>query len=248
MPFATGPWFSFASRDVDVRSSGWSDTLGSDLAFHDLRVRGRLRTASGGWRSSRWSVGAHGEERELDAPQASYFTPLLAWNVFDPSAWSPVNQILSDQREHLLGNAEFRSLGVSSSWNRPGRRVDVGLGADLSWNALDVHLLHRSTRILFLGLGRSVVTDSVGAPRLRIVLLSLDGAATFHLGRFGDLRASGGAAIPLWLERLRRDGTQPAAPASGGGEGGGGKAGGDGGDDDDLQGLWRLGASWCGRW
>lgn len=241
IPFTTGPWVSFANRDVDVRSSGWSDTLGSDRRFHDLRVRGRWRAVSGGWRSSRWSVGARGEDRDLDVPRASYFTPLLAWNVLDPSEWSPVDQILSDQREHLSGKAELRSLGVSSSWNRPGRRVDVGLGADLSWNALDIHLLHRSTRLVFLGMGNSIQTDSVGAPRLRVALLSLDGAGAIHLGRFGDLRASGGAAIPLWLKRLRRDGAAPASPASGGGDGGGGSG-------SDMQGLWTIGAGWRGVW
>lgn len=236
MPFTTGPWFSFANRDFDLRSSGWSDTLGSDRRFHDLRLRGRWRAVSGGWRSSRWSVGAHGEDRDLEAPPASYFSPLLAWNVLDPSEWSPVDQILSDQREHLSGDAEFRRFGLSSSWSRPGRLVDVELGADASWMSLEIHALHRSSRVLFLGMGQSIVTDSVGAPRLRIALLSLDGATTLHLGRFGDLRASGGMAIPLWLKRLRRDGETTMSPKS------------DGGEDEDLRGLWDVGASWRGSW
>lgn|GEM_PF-6552709 len=233
---ATGPWFSLESRHVELRSAGWSDTLGSDRCFHDFLVRGAWRAASFGWRLSPWDIGAHGEERVLDAPRSSFFTPFLAWNVLDPSEWSPVDQILSDQREHLSGEMEYRSLGASASWRRTGKRLDVGLGADISWRSLEIHAEHRSSRIVFLGFGYSTTTDSVQAPRLRACLLSLEGGAAIHLGGYGSVGVEGRAAAPLWLKRLRRDGTPATSVSSG--EGGG----------DDITGLWAVGAFWRGSW
>jgi len=236
VPRTTGPWLDIESRDVDWRSQGWSDTLGSDARFHDLRVAGATRRFSGGWRFRNWSVGAHTEERTLDAPKASFFAPLLSWNALDLSSWSPVDQILSDQREHLSGTFEYRAHGADVSWRAPGRRFDIGLEGGLSWRSLETHLLHRRTRLSFLGVGWNLETDSVGAPRLRALLapVALDG--TLHLGGFGDLTARGRAAIPLRIERLRRDGASPASSS------------GSGGSDDDVEGLWSVEVGWRGGW
>ena len=123
------------------------------------------------------------------------------------------------------------------SWARRGGRLDAGLSGDLSWRAIDIHVLHRSTRMEMMGVGWALETDSVGAPRLRIVLLSLGSEAALHLGRFGDLLARGRVGIPLRIERLRRDGRAADAAAAGGG-----------GDDDGTEGLWTVGAGWRGVW
>lgn len=235
-PQGNGPWIEVESRDGDWKSEGWSDTLGSDTRFHDFRVASRMLRGSTGWRSAHWSIGVGGEERSLDAPKASIFSPFLAWNALDLSAWAPVDQILSDQREHLSGTLEYRALGADASWRRPGRRFDFGIQGGISWRSLESHLLHRATRMSFLGAGWKLETDSVGAPRLRALLapLALEGA--FHLGVFGDLGVQGRMAIPLWFERLRRDGAAPAAPTNSGDDG------------DDITGLWRIGTSWRGSW
>lgn len=235
-PRITGPWLDIQSSEADWRSQGWSDTLGSDARFHDLRIVGTTRRVSGGWRFRSWGVGAHTEERTLDAPKASFFTPFLSWNALDLSPWSPVGQILSDQREHLSGSLEYRAHGADISWRRTGRRFDIGLEGGLSWRSLETHLLHRRTRLSFLGAGWKFETDSVGAPRLRALLAPLALYGTLHLGGFGDLSALGRAAVPLRIERLRRDGAAPTG-SSGSSD-----------SDDDIEGLWSVGVGWRGGW
>lgn len=233
----TGPWFAFGDDHGELRLSGWSDTLGSDRRFHDLRVLSGTTREAVGWRFGRWALEGRREERSIDAPNASFFAPFLAWNVFDPSSWAPVDQILSDRREHVSGSLDYRCWAGSVSWGRGGKVFDARLSAGASWRALDVHLLHRSTRLDFLGTGWELKTDSVSAPRLRAILLDLAGGVVLHLGTFGDLETGGAMAVPLRIERLRRDGTIGDA-STGGGDG-------ELGEDD---GLWALRAGWRGVW
>lgn len=233
-----GPWIEVESRGGEWRSEGWSDTLGSDVRFHDLRMSSRMRGLSAGWRFGNWSLALRGEERTVEAPKSSYFTPFISWNSLGVSDLAPVDLLLSDQREHLSGGLEYRSIGAGAMWTRPGRRFDLGAGGDLSWLGLDAHLLRRSTRMDFLGTRWSLATDSIGAPRLRLALLAIHGRSVVHLGGFGDLGLHGRMAIPLWLVRLRSDGAEPSTSSS--------SSGGDGGND--PSGLWSLGASWTGCW
>jgi len=233
-PAVAGPRGSLRTHHAEIRSSASVDTAGSSRRFHDMLLRSSSVLAKAGWSAPRWSAGIGWEDHVVDLPSASYFAPFLSWNVFDPSPWGPVDQILSDQREHLAGTIELRRFSATAR-RRIGRgswRLDLGL--DASWWALDPFVVHRTTRLAFLGLGYSVVADTGVRPRIRAWTLAPSTDLTWDAGFWGAFAAGGHATLPVHLERLDPPATAPGDTASG--------------TDGGMRGLWSATISWSRSW
>lgn len=201
-PEVPGPWLELVAHHGEVASTATADTAGSSRAFHDLLLRSSVHRTAGGWSGRAWRSGLGWTRIVLEIPPSSYFGPFLAWNTFNPSSWAPVEQILSDQREHLHGTLEIRRLHAGAVWNAARGRGRAEFGAETSWWALDPHLVHRTTRMSFLGVGYQSRSDTLDSWRLRAwtvapsLLLGWDG------GYLGEVSGGGEATIPLAIRRL----------------------------------------------
>lgn len=227
-PAAAGPWIELSAHDGRVRSTGSVDTAGSSRDFHHLLVRSSLRRSAGGWAWSRGRAGAGWSRAVLEIPPSSYFTPFLSWNTFNPSAWAPVEQILSDQREHLGGTLEVRHLHTEASWDATRGRARLRLGAVGSWWALEPGFLLRTTRMSFLGAGYRSESVALDRWRLRAWTLAPSFDLSWDLGAWGELSADARATLPLAVRRLGPP--RPSIP--------------EGDAEDSPRGLWNAGIGW----
>lgn len=233
-PTVAGPWGSLQTHHAEIRSSASVDTAGASRRFHDMLLRSSSRIAKAGWIAPRWSTGIGWEDHVVDLPSASYFAPFLSWNVFDPSPWGPVDQILSDQREHLVGTIELRRLAATAR-RRLGRgRWRLELGLETCWWALDPFVVHRTTRLAFLGLGYSVVSDTGAGPKVRAWTLAPATELSVDAGIWGHFLAGGHATLPLSVERLDASDATSGDPSSG--------------NDDGMRGLWSVRIGWSRSW
>lgn len=227
-PISRGPWIELESHHGEVASSASADTAGSSRVFHDLLLRSSVHRGAGGWIAPRWRSEVGWSRLVVEAPPSSYFTPFLEWNAFNPSAWAPVEQLLSDQREHLHGTLELRRMHAGGSWKIPLGRVGGEVGADASWWALDPRFVHRTTRMTFLGAGYRTESDTMDSWRVRAWTLSPSADLVWNGGILGEISASGRATIPL---AMRRFGPRlPESPEAAPGE--------------SWRGLWSAGLGW----
>lgn len=213
VPEQEGPWLELVTHHGEVASTASTDTAGSSRTFHDLLLRSSVHRSAGGWIARRWRSDAGWSRMVVETPPSSYFAPFLSWNAFNPSSWAPVEQILSDQREHLHGTLEIRRLHAGGSWKAARGRARMECGAEVSWWALDPRLLHRTTRMSFLGAGYRTESDTLDSWRLRAWTLSPSLDLAWNGGFLGEVSASGRATIPLAMRRLGPSRPEPLPDA-----------------------------------
>jgi len=232
-PATSGLWMDASGGHAWVRTQGVLDSAGERRVFHDGELRSWQRSAAAGWTGRSWRAGLRGDHRIVASPAPSYFAPFLSWNVFDPSAWSPVNQILSDQREFVHGTAELRRLSASLRHLRRFGPLEIDAEATTAWNALDPELVLRTTRMNLFGLGYSVRSDTVVSPRLRLWTLEPAVRAVLRLRSLGEAGLSARATAPLAVRRLGPRPPPDAVPDP---------------RAEDPRGLWETALFWRRAW
>jgi hypothetical protein len=232
-PRLEGPWFDASGTHGWVRSEGFVDSGGGRRTFHDAQARSWRRRVGLGWSGHSWRVGARGEHLVGAAPAASYFEPFLSWNALDPSSWSAIRQVLSDQREFVQGTVEWRRASASADRISSAGPLELRYGADLAWTGIDARTILRTTRMSLFGLGYDVRSDSLPGPSLRLWTLEPRLRAVLRLAAIGEIGLQGRATVPLSVRRLGRDVPAGQEPAD---------------RPEDPRGLWDASLSWRRAW
>lgn len=202
VPAKDGPWLELGTHHGDVASTASTHTAGSSRTFHDLLLRSSVHRWTGGWIARRWRSDMGWSRMVVEAPPSSFFSPFLSWNAFNPSSWAPVEQILSDQREFLHGTLEVRRMHAGGSWKVSRGRARAECGGETSWWALDPRILHRTTRMSFLGAGYRTESDTLDSWRLRAWTLSPSVDLAWDGGFLGEVSSGLRATLPLAMRRL----------------------------------------------
>lgn len=232
-PRLEGPWLEASGTHGWVRSEGVVDSGGGRRTFHDAQARSWRRSAGLGWAAPSWRAGARAEHFVGALPAASFFEPFLSWNALDPSSWSAVRQVLSDQREFVQGTVEWRRVAASASRASGAGPLALRYGAALAWTGIDARTILRTTRMSLFGLGYDIQSDSLAGPRLRLWTLEPHLRAVLGLPALGEIGLQAHATVPLSVRRLGRQATPPPESA---------------GAPDDPRGLWDVALSWRRAW
>ncbi|MCB9495673.1 MAG: hypothetical protein H6686_02175 [Fibrobacteria bacterium] len=197
-----------SAHRADLVSRGVVDSTGTPRAYHQSRILAWKDAWRIGWREEGWQLTFGGGRDLLSAPATSFFTPFVSWNVLDPSEWSPLGSIASDQRLFLSGTIDVRTLEAHPSARFRLGRVQAELGAGIAWRAFDPVLITRETRLGLLGTGYSLETDTLRSPKLRIWSLDPDLDLSWETAGAGTLRITGAMVLPWKVVTLGRPGDQ----------------------------------------